>query len=119
MNPAAEPMPFRVTFDQERGQLVLMMTFGVQPRQRVTSDLISSAEAAAVQIALNRHEARMRAHLADAIAEATTRFLGADPQRLEAAVAALSDPTSEVPIGSILRMGGAPADPRTVSPSGL
>lgn len=75
MNPAAE-MPFRVTFDQERGQLVLMMTFGVQPGQRVTSDLIPSAEAAAVQIALNRHEARMRAHLADAIAEATTRFLG-------------------------------------------
>lgn len=62
-------MPFRVTFDQERGQLVLMMTFGVQPRQRVTSELIPSAEAAAVQIALNRHEARMRAHLADAIAE--------------------------------------------------
>ncbi|WP_158711254.1 hypothetical protein [Streptomyces sp. NRRL S-1824] len=43
MNPAAET-PFRVTFDQERGQLVLMMTFGVQPRQRVTSDLIPSAE---------------------------------------------------------------------------
>ncbi len=43
VNPAAET-PFRVTFDQERGQLVLMMTFGVQPRQRVTSDLIPSAE---------------------------------------------------------------------------
>ncbi|MET7548365.1 MULTISPECIES: hypothetical protein [unclassified Streptomyces] len=103
VNPAADQMPFRVTFDQERGQLVLMMTFGVQPRQRVTSDLIPSAEAAAVQIALNRHEARMRAHLADAIAEATTRFLGADPQRLEAAVAALSDPASGAPVGSILR----------------
>lgn len=71
-----EQMPFRVSFDPERGQLVLMMTFGVQPRQRVTSELILSAEAAAVQIALNRHEARMRAHLADAIAEATTRFRG-------------------------------------------
>lgn len=118
VNPAAE-MPFRVTFDQERGQLVLMMTCGVQPRQRVTSDLIPSAEAAAVQIALNRHEARMRAHLADAIAEATTRFLGADLQWLEAAVAALSDPTSAVPIGSILRVGGAPADPRTAGPARL
>ncbi|WP_327349676.1 hypothetical protein OG772_20565 [Streptomyces sp. NBC_01321] len=114
-----EQMPFRVSFDSERGQLVLMLTFGVQPRQRVTSELIPSVEAAAVQIALNRHEARMRAHLADAIAEATTRFLGADPQRLEAAVAALSDPTSAVPIGSILRVDGAPADPRAGSPSGL
>ncbi|MFD3495900.1 hypothetical protein ACFWWB_35975 [Streptomyces sp. NPDC058690] len=119
MDAVPDQMPFRVTFDQERGQLVLMMTFGVQPRQRVTSDLIPSAEAAAVQIALNRHEARMRVHLADAIAEATTRFLGADPRRLEAAVAALADPTSAVPIGSILRAGGAPADPHAVSPSGL
>ncbi|WP_327421146.1 hypothetical protein OG763_09840 [Streptomyces sp. NBC_01230] len=103
MSAVPEQMPFRVSFDQERGQLVLMMTFGVQPRQRVTSDLIPSVEAAAVQIALNRHEARMRAHLADAIAEATTRFLGADPQRLAAAVESLSDPTSAVPVGSILR----------------
>ncbi|MET7858192.1 hypothetical protein ABZS81_13395 [Streptomyces sp. NPDC005318] len=102
VNPAAE-MPFRVIFDQERGQLVLMMTFGVQPRQRVTSDLIPSAEAAAVQIALHRHEARLRGLLADAIADAAVRHLGTDPQRLEAAVVALSDPASDVPVGSILR----------------
>lgn len=119
MDAVAEQMPFRVTFDQERGQLVLMMTFGVQPRQRVTSDLIPSAEVAAVQIALNRHEARMRARLADAIAEATTRFLGADPQRLEAAVDALSDPTSAVPIDSILRVNGAPTDPGQMRPTGI
>ncbi|MEE4490129.1 hypothetical protein [Streptomyces sp. BE230] len=110
MDPVAEQMPFHVVFDHERGQLVLMKTFGVQPRQRVTSELIPSAEAAAVEIAANRHEARMRAQLADAIAEAAARFLGVDPQRLEAAVAALSDSASAVPIGSILR--GEHADAR-------
>ncbi|MGW3657219.1 hypothetical protein ACWD6R_16660 [Streptomyces sp. NPDC005151] len=114
-----EQLPFRVVFDPERGQLVLMMTFGVEPRQRVTSTLIAGAEAAAVQIALNRHEARMRARLADAIAEAAARFLGVDPQRLEAAVAELSDPTSTVPVGTILsgeRAADRPAPPR---PPGL
>ncbi|MFJ7949513.1 hypothetical protein ACIQ6K_38880 [Streptomyces sp. NPDC096354] len=116
---AGDQLPFRVAFDHERKELVLMMTFGVEPRQRVTSQLIAGAEAAAVQIALNRHEARMRTHLADAIAEATARFLGVDPQRLEAAVAALSDPTSTVPVGAILsgeRAAHHPAPPR---PSGL
>lgn len=106
---AGEQLPFRVYFDMARGQLVAMMTLGVPPKQRVTNTIIPSPEHAAYEIALHRHEARLRLLLADAVAEGAVRHFGVDAERLDAAVAALSDPASTVPVGQILR-GEPPAE---------
>ncbi|MEU4095484.1 hypothetical protein [Streptomyces sp. NPDC026673] len=116
---AGEQLPFRVAFDPERGQLVLMVTVGMPPRQRVTTQVICSAEDAACQVTLQRHEARLRGQLADMIAEAAVRHLGVDPHRLEAAVAALSDPASSVPASSILHGERGVDHPAPIGPPGL
>ncbi|MDX2849299.1 hypothetical protein PV342_12670 [Streptomyces sp. PA03-3a] len=118
----AEPgdqVPFRVAFDPDGGQLVVMVTVGVPPRQRVTSSVIPNAEQAAYEITLHRHEARLRMQLADMIAEAAVRHLGVDAQRLEDAVAALSDPASSVPVSSILQGERGVDHPAPIGPSGL
>jgi hypothetical protein len=86
-----------------RGQLVMMMTFGAPPKQRTSSTIIPSLEVAVREITLNRYEADLRGQLAQTLADAAVKHLGADRDRLEAAVESLSDPTSTVPISSILR----------------
>ncbi|WP_042434092.1 hypothetical protein [Streptacidiphilus anmyonensis] len=102
MTTPAPQLPFDVRFDPETGQLVLTMTFGVPPEQKTRTTAIPGLEQAAVEIALHRHEARLQQLLAQALSNAAVLHLHADPRRLEQAVAALSDPTSTVPVGRIL-----------------
>ncbi|MGI5338881.1 hypothetical protein ACQEVS_16535 [Streptomyces sp. CA-181903] len=101
--PAAAPLPFHVRFDVGTGEVVVMMTFGNPPRQTVRRKTYASTEALAIAIAEHHHESLLQARLADELATAAITHLGADPGRLQQAVRALSDPTSTVPVGSILR----------------
>ncbi|MEU6442490.1 hypothetical protein [Streptomyces sp. NPDC047046] len=99
--------PFRVEYDRTAQTLVVWKTFGNPPHQTVRRTAIPSLEALAVEVAIHRHEAFLQHHLAKSLASAAVQHLGADPGRFEAAVAALSDPTSTTPVSQILA-GGAP-----------
>ncbi|WP_055522808.1 hypothetical protein [Streptomyces graminilatus] len=105
--PAPEQLPFRVEFDAAKGEIVVAMTYGVPPQQTMRRKAIPSLEALAVAIAEHRHEAFLQTRLAQHLATAAVQHLGVDPVRLDAAVKALADPTSTVPVSQILR-GAAP-----------
>lgn len=98
-----EQWPFRVGFDMETHEVNVWLTFGAGPKQNTRRTTISSLEALAVAVAEHRYEALLQRGLADQLARAAVTYLGADPGRLEAAVAALADPTSTVPVSQILR----------------
>ncbi|GHF62459.1 hypothetical protein GCM10010218_49910 [Streptomyces mashuensis] len=100
---AADELPFRVRFAPETGEVVVMMTYGNPPRQTMRRKTYDSTEALAIAIAEHHHESYLQARLANELAAAAITHLGADPGRLQKAVRALSDPTSTVPVGSILR----------------
>ncbi|WP_042383102.1 hypothetical protein [Streptacidiphilus melanogenes] len=102
MTAPSPQLPFDVRFDPATGQLNLTMTFGVPPQHKTRTTVIPNLEQAAVEIALHRHEARLQQLLAQALTNAAVQHLHADPQRLEQVIAALSDPTSTVPVGRIL-----------------
>lgn len=108
--PAGEQLPFTVAFNAQRRQLVVEMTYGQEPKQTRRHQRLASVEAVAFSIAENLNESRLREALADQLAAAAVENLGADPVRLREAVCALSDPTSIVPLGSILH-GPRAADP--------
>ncbi|WJV51683.1 hypothetical protein [Streptomyces flavofungini] len=105
MNAIPAQLPFRVEFDAATGQLVVWKIFGNPPRQTTRRTPIPSLEALAAEVAVHRHEAFLQHSLAQTLASAAVKHLGADPQHLEAAVKALSDPTSTVPVSQILRRG--------------
>ncbi|MFF3277220.1 hypothetical protein ACFYWU_40820 [Streptomyces chrestomyceticus] len=105
MNAIPAQLPFRVGFDAATSQLVMWKTFGAPPRQTMRRKAIPSLEALAAEVAIHRHEAFLQHSLAQTLASAAVRHLGADSQSLEAAVKALSDPTSTVPVSQILRRG--------------
>jgi hypothetical protein len=102
--------PFRIGFDMESREVVVWTTYGAAPKQTTRRTTIGSLEALAVAVAEHRYEALLQQGLADQLARAGVTYLGADPARLEAAVAALSDPASTVPVGRILR-GTSPPQP--------
>lgn len=106
--PAAGQLPFRVEFDTATREVVVWKTFGVPPRQTMRRKAIASLEALAAEVAIHRHEAFLQHNLAQTLASAAVQHLGADPQSLEAAVKALSDPTSTAPVSQILRRGTVP-----------
>lgn len=101
--PADEELPFHVRFDADSGEVVVMMTYGNPPRQTMRRKTYASQEALAVAIAGHHHESYLQARLANELASAAITHLGADPGRLQQAIRALSDPTSKVPVGAILR----------------
>ncbi|MDJ0347181.1 hypothetical protein QMK19_38840 [Streptomyces sp. H10-C2] len=103
--------PFRVGFDMETREVIVWMTFGAGPKQTTRRMTITSLEALAVAVAEHRHEAFLQRGLADQLVRAGVTYLGADPTRLEAAVKALSDPTSAVPVSRVLRGGVPPQTP--------
>ncbi len=107
--PAPGHLPFRVEFDPAKRAVVVWMTFGNPPRQTTRRKEIGSLEALAAEMAIHRHEALLQTRLAQTLQAAAVQKLGADPQRLEAAVKALSDPTSTIPVSQILR--GTPPHP--------
>lgn len=104
--PAPVQLPFRVEFDAAKGEVVVAMTYGIPPQQTMRRKAIPSLEALVVSIAEHRHEAFLQTRLAQHLASAAVQHLGADPARLDAAVKALSDPTSNIPVSQILH--GAP-----------
>lgn len=106
--PAAGQLPFRVEFDTATREVVVWKTFGVPPRQTMRRKAIPSLEALAAEVAIHRHEAFLQHNLAQTLASAAVQHLGADPQSLEAAVRALSDPTDTTPVSQILRRGPMP-----------
>ncbi|MFD4144093.1 hypothetical protein [Streptomyces sp. NPDC058572] len=107
-DPAPVPLPFRVEFDPATREVVVWKTFGNPPHQTMRRKGIGSLEAIAAEVAIHRHEAFLQHNLAQTLASTAVQHLGADPQRLEAAVKALSDPTSTVPVSQILRRGTVP-----------
>ena len=96
-------LPFRVEFDHTSHELLVWKTYGIPPRQTTRRKAIGSLEELAVEIAIHRHEALLQHSLARMLASAAVKHLGADPGCLEAAVKALSDPSSTVPVSQILR----------------
>jgi hypothetical protein len=112
-DPAPGTLPFRVEFDPAKREVVVWKTFGVPPRQTMRRKEITSLEALAAEVAVHRHEAFLQHSLAQMLASAAVQHLGADPQRLEAAVKALSNPASTTPISQILRRGPMPPQQRT------
>lgn len=115
---AQDQLPFRLGHDSESGGIIVWKTFGNRPRQTVRREVIPSLEAAAVAIATHRHEAYLQGRLAHDLAAAAVEQLGADPGRLEAAVRALSDPTSTVPLGALLHGPGPATPPAPARPDG-
>ncbi|MFE7115283.1 hypothetical protein ACFU99_07625 [Streptomyces sp. NPDC057654] len=112
-DPQPGMLPFRVEFDPANREVVVWKTFGVPPRQTMRRKALPSLEALAAEVAIHRHEAFLQHSLAQTLASAAVQHLGADPQRLEAAVKALSDPTGTTPVSQILRRGPMPPQPRT------
>lgn len=106
---AAAQLPFRVECAPGARELVVWMALGHGPKQTTRRRSFRSMEALAVAVATHRHEALLQRQLADALVSAAVEHLGADPGRREEAVRALSDPTSNVPLGISLR--GAPPGP--------
>jgi hypothetical protein len=102
------PLPFRVEHDAKAGRLVVWKTFGNPPQQTMRRKEISTLEELAFEIAVHRHEAFLQHSLAQILASAAVQYLGADSGRLEAAVKALSDPSSSTPVSQILRRGTGP-----------
>ncbi|MGW0885378.1 hypothetical protein [Streptomyces sp. NPDC002671] len=98
----AEQLPFRVAYDAAAREVVVWMTFGNGPKQTTRRKTFLSLEALAIAVAGHRHEAFLQSRLANTLIQAAVTHLGADPARLEAAVRALSDPTSTVPLGRLL-----------------
>ncbi|WP_055531177.1 hypothetical protein [Streptomyces graminilatus] len=98
----ADQLPFRVAYDAKAGEVVVWMTYGSGPKQTTRRKAIPSLEALAIAVASHRYEAFLQNRLAHTLAQAAVAHLGADPARLEAAVRALSDPTSNVPLGTLL-----------------
>lgn len=103
-------LPFRIEFDAAQREVVVAMTYGDPPHQRVRRKTIESLEALVTAIAEHRHEAFLQTRLAQHLASAAVQHLGAEPARLEAAVNVLSDPTSTTPVSQLLR-GTPPPQP--------
>ncbi|MGC5264064.1 ATP-binding protein [Streptomyces cyaneofuscatus] len=99
----AEQMPFRVEYDQGTRELVVWVPLGQGPQQITRRKHIGSLEVLAIAVAAHRHEAFLQRRLADSLVSAAVAHLGADPGRLETAVRELADPTSTVPLGTLLR----------------
>ncbi|WP_455362344.1 hypothetical protein [Streptomyces sp. SYSU K21746] len=106
------PLPFRVEHDAAAGQLVVWKTFGNPPHQTMRRKEIPTLEALAAEVAIHRHEAFLQYSLAQTLTSAAVQHLGADPQRLEAAVKALSNPASTTPVSQIRRRGPMPPQQR-------
>lgn len=112
----AEQLPFRVEYDAQTREVVVWMTYGTGPKQTTRRKMLPSLEALAIAVTGHRHEAFLQSRLASALAQAAVAHLGADPGRLEAAVRALSDPTSTVPLGTLLH--GSSPPPASEPPAG-
>jgi hypothetical protein len=97
-----EQLPFRGEYDERTRELVVWVTYGSGPKQTTRRKAIPSLEALAIAIAGRRYEAFLQGRIAHTLTQAAVTHLGADPARLEAAVRALSDPTSTVPLGTLL-----------------
>lgn len=113
----AQQLPFRVEYDEKARELVVWMTYGGGPKQTTRRKTIASLEALAIAVAEHRHEAFLQSRLASALTQAAVTHQGADPARLETAVRALSDPTSNVPLGTLLN-GSPPGPARRPTASG-
>ncbi|MYX27444.1 hypothetical protein GTY75_12410 [Streptomyces sp. SID8381] len=96
-----------MNYDERSGELMVWMTYGSGPKQTTLRKTITSLKALTIAVAGHRYEAYLQNRLAYTLAQAAVTHLGADPARLEAAVRALSDPTSIVPLGSLLH-GSSP-----------
>ncbi|WJV51732.1 hypothetical protein [Streptomyces flavofungini] len=105
---APDELPFRVGYDMDSGAIIVWMTFGAGPRQTTRRKVYTSLEATVIAVAEHQHESFLQARLANELAHAAITHLGADPKRLQAAVRALSDPASTVPVGAILRGDSRP-----------
>lgn len=98
----AQQLPFRVAYDAAAREGVVWMTFGSGPKQTTRRKTFPSLEALAIAVARHRHEAFLQSRLASTLVQTAVTHLGADPAGLEAAVSALSDPTSTVALGTLL-----------------
>ncbi|MET8183930.1 hypothetical protein [Streptomyces sp. NPDC005336] len=112
----AEQLPFRVEYDPKTREVVLWMTYGTGPKQTTRRKTLPSLEALAIAVAGHRYEAFLQSRLANTLAQEAVTHLGADPGRLEAAVRALSGPTSTVPLGTLLH--GSSTGPAGEPPAG-
>lgn len=80
--------PFRVEYREKTREVVVTMTYGVGPQQSTRRTTLDSLDALAAAVAEHRHEAFLREGLARALMGVAVTRLGADPQRLDAAVRA-------------------------------
>ncbi|MFE2870941.1 hypothetical protein [Embleya sp. NPDC059259] len=80
--------PFRVEYREETGEVVVSMTYGIGPKQSTRRTTLDSLNALITAVAAHRHEAFLREGLARALMGVAVTRLGADPQRLDAAVRA-------------------------------
>ncbi|SFD01845.1 hypothetical protein [Streptomyces aidingensis] len=109
---SASAMPFRVEYREDSGEVVVWMTFGAGPKQTMRRKVFTSLEALVVAVTEHRWEAYLQSSLARELTQAAVDHLGANPQRLQQAVLALSDPASTVPLGELLYgPGRRPAPP--------
>lgn len=98
----ALPLPFRIEFDAQRGEIVVWRRFGEPPRQVERRKVLSSLEELAISAAEHTHESWLHHALAQALIGAAAEHLGADPNRLRTAVRALRDPACTVPVGVLI-----------------
>jgi hypothetical protein len=99
---APDQMPFTVEYREGTREVVVWMTFGAGPKQTTRRRTFESLEALVIALTEHRHEAMLQNSLADTLADAAVTYFDADPDLLQAAVRALSDPTSTVPLGTLL-----------------
>lgn len=104
---AGEQLPFRVTFDETAGKVVLWATIEKHRSQSVRRIEVPSLEALTIAVAEHLRESRVQQRLAESLVEAATEYLGADPIRIYAAARELTDPMSTIPLGKLL--AGLPA----------
>lgn len=98
----AEQLPFRISFDQTTGKVVLWATIE-QPRGKAVRRIeIPSLELLTVAVAEHLRESRMQQLLAEGLVQTAVDHLGADPVRIYAAATELTDPASTIPLASLL-----------------
>lgn len=99
-------------FRGDSGEVVVWMIFGAGPKQTMRRKVFTSLEALILAITEHRREAYLQSGLARELTQAAVDHLGADPQHLQRAVLALSNPAGTVPLGELLYgPGRRPAPP--------
>jgi hypothetical protein len=106
---SAEQLPFRIAFDADSGQVVVWATIEQRRGKSIRRIEVPSLEALTVAVAEHLRESRVHRLLAEGLVQAAADHLGADPIRLYAAAAELTDPASTIPLASLLDCPSAAA----------